>query len=455
MRARGFERVLLIALASATACAEGLAAPRDADVDTADVDTAGSDAPPMRSAALALAHGAVSADGAHAEACIARLRAAGPAGHRALLEAHAEDVALLRASPPAVLTPQLERLRHAIDVVSGQRDGHASGLYWFTDLALAQAEARATGRPILALRLLGELDEELSCANSRYFRVLLYADARVRDQLAEDFVLFWSSERPAPHITIDMGDGRTIERTITGNSVHYVMDASGRVVDGIPGLYTASDFADRLREARAIATECGSLGEGAFVGCVASRHRAALMETEARWSRMLADDASLPSWTALADARLIASGAAPSAVEAMRTTMAKDSVEMPMLDLMQAGRARPAPRVVVDWMSLGARVGAPALGEESLALLRLKTGTSDVSELAAQLSASAAADSLRNEVTMHRVIHEWLADEESGATEWARLNERVYTEIFLTPASDPWLGLRAEDLWDAIESAGR
>jgi hypothetical protein len=56
---------------------------------------------------------------------------------------------------------------------------------------------------------------------------------------------------------------------------------------------------------------------------------------------------------------------------------------------------------------------------------------------------------------LHRVIHEWLANPASDTPDLARLNERVYTEIFLTPASDPWLGLRADDVWDAIETAGR
>ena len=31
------------------------------------------------------------------------------------------------------------------------------------------------------------------------------------------------------------------------------------------------------------------------------------------------------------------------------------------------------------------------------------------------------------------------------------LNERVYREMFLTPASDPWLGLQDPTVWDAIE----
>src|SRR5262245_24965907 len=92
------------------------------------------------------------------------------------------------------------------------------------------------GRPILQLRLLGRFDEEMSCANSRFFRTTLYPDATVSRLLAERFTLCWHSVRPVPKVTIDFGDGRTLERTLTGNSAHLVLDARGRPVDALPGL---------------------------------------------------------------------------------------------------------------------------------------------------------------------------------------------------------------------------
>src|SRR5690606_29242284 len=110
-----------------------------------------------------------------------------------------------------------EHLRAAIGTVAAQRDADVSKLYWFTSLEQAQAEAKKRGVPILSLRLLGRLDEELSCANSRFFRTALYANAKVSKELRERFVLHWSTERPAPLVTIDFGDGRKVQRTITGN----------------------------------------------------------------------------------------------------------------------------------------------------------------------------------------------------------------------------------------------
>lgn len=141
-----------------------------------------------------------------------------------------------------------------LDAVCAQKDAHTALLYWFTDLDAAIAEARRTGRPILSLRLLGRLDDELSCANSRFFRKSLYVDPVINRLLRERFVLHWQSVRPVPLVTIDFGDGRRLTRTLTGNSAHLVLDSAGRVVDALPGLFAADVFARLLEGALAMAS---------------------------------------------------------------------------------------------------------------------------------------------------------------------------------------------------------
>src|SRR6185369_13139459 len=117
----------------------------------------------------------------------------GPAGLDALLKEHATEVAEMRAAAsPAELAPHA-RLREALDAVAAQRDAFASGLFWYTDLAAAQDAARRDGKLVLSLRLLGRLDEEYSCANSRFFRTLLYPDPSVASYLKAHFVLHWQS----------------------------------------------------------------------------------------------------------------------------------------------------------------------------------------------------------------------------------------------------------------------
>lgn len=141
----------------------------------------------------------------------------------------------------------------ALDAVCAQRDAHTSLLYWHTDLGAAIAEARRTQRPILSLRLLGRLDEELSCANSRFFRKSLYVDPAINTELRSRWVLHWRSVRPVPKVTIDFGGGRTMVKTLTGNSAHLVLDRDGRPVDALPGLFSAGVFARLLVRAHAMA----------------------------------------------------------------------------------------------------------------------------------------------------------------------------------------------------------
>ena len=160
-------------------------------------------------------------------------RSMGPAGVDAFVRKHG-----------SFASPQL-------DAVCAQVDAHTTMLYWFTDLDAAIAEARRTKRPILSLRLLGRLDEELSCANSRFFRKSLYIDPSINRAMRERFVLHWQSVRAVPKVTIDFGNGRTLVKTLTGNSTHLVLDMFGRPVDALPGLFSAEVFAQLLVRAHA------------------------------------------------------------------------------------------------------------------------------------------------------------------------------------------------------------
>ena len=147
---------------------------------------------------------------------------------------------------PAVLAAYLRANGAApslqLDRLCAQIHAHTTLLYWFTDLDAALAEARRSRRPVLSLRLLGRLDEELSCANSRFFRKLLYPEPRINRLLRERFVLHWQSLRPVPKVAIDFGDGRRVVRTVTGNSVHLILDGNGRPLDALPGLLSPDVF---------------------------------------------------------------------------------------------------------------------------------------------------------------------------------------------------------------------
>src|SRR5205823_9148024 len=73
--------------------------------------------------------------------------------------------------------------------------------------------------------------------------------------------------------------------------------------------------------------------------------------------------------------------------------------------------------------------------------------------LVQRLQQNIALDTVRNEYILHTKLHAWLG---SGLApnEVNTLNERVYAELFLTPKSDPWLGLFSEDTYVGLESGG-
>jgi hypothetical protein len=403
-----------------------------------------------------LAARAVSEDPAAAAAAVARLRDLGPSGLATFLAAHAEEIASPSGDPA-----RRARCLGALDAIAGQKDADASRLYWHTDLARAVAAARAQGRPILSLRLLGRLDEDCSCANSRFFRTALYANERVSRVLREEFVLHWSSERPVPRVTIDFGDGRTLVRTVTGNSAHYVLDSEGRPVDALPGLYGPEAFLRGLARAKEAALAASALEPGARDAHLRSWHAEALRALE----RSFALDLARVGRATGRDAP--PTGATPTAAEAAPAAVGKFAVERPLVAAALSGTGALAEATdAATWDAIAALHGEDArLDASSVALMRRKTPTAaeagarattkEVVEdpllrVVRRFEDSIAKDSVRNEYRFHARVHAWFADG-AGAGTLEALNERVYAELFLTPRSDPWLGLVPEDAYAALD----
>jgi len=222
------------------------------------------------------------------------LRAEGPAGLEKFHQTHSE--ALARRDRHA---------REALDKICAQHDCYASKLYWYTDLEAAKARARAEHKPILSLHLLGRLDEELSCANSRFFRKILYADGRISALLRKQYVLHWKTVRPVPIVTIYFGDGRVLKRTITGNSIHYLLDSEGKPIDAIPGLVAPNAFLASLSAAEALAQELAPLPPTDRKSVLKQWHQGRIEQALVAWEsdiRKLDPQAALPKTDAFARA---------------------------------------------------------------------------------------------------------------------------------------------------------
>ena len=407
---------------------------------------------------------AVSADEAVAAATIASLRSRGPAGLELLLGAYASEIDVVRngGAPPA----NWERIRRALDGVALQRDAYASGLYWYDDLDEALAVARSTGRPVLSLRLLGRLDEEYSCANSRYFRSALYANATVAEYLRRNVVLHWSTERPAPRITIDFGDGRTLVRTITGNSAHYVLDARGRVVDVLPGLYGPGAFVRTLGTALDQARTVGTL-ETAEWHIAQQRYAASQIESAGEeWASAIRAlrkqryvHAPAPRREPAAQPPVV------TAVKAGEVAMTKRISEIPLLRALDLETA-PHLRFFDDevWEAVAALSPDDArLDDAGRAMVarHVPAGTSadDLAGIAASFESAVARDSVRarfaiRPMTLARLTDMWRATPSEDSFKLDAANRLVYDSIFLTPSSDPWLGLYPASVYTALENGG-
>jgi len=406
----------------------------------------------------ALAIKAVSADSAESTAAINELRTQGPAGLNLLFQAYASEINEQVANPLLAPTPEWQRLSAALDAVSQQKDSYLSRLYWYTDLTQAKAAARAEDKPILSLRLLGKLNEEYSCANSRFFRTVLYSNAQMATMLRERFILHWQSVRPVPRVTIDFGDGRKLERTLTGNSIHYILDANGRPLDALPGLYGFWSFFRGLEQAEEIFKQLRGLDEQRSRLALDNYHRARIAAITDAWVKDTGNSGGkIPEAliTRLDKGIPIAMEVAPAAVTKMIT-------EVPIL----AGIMRDANLLggVTDeaaWQKIAAlHVGDARLDDRSKALIRRQRGEQVTPENDARLASlinnferSIALDSVRNEYVLHSKLHGWLIADQSRFDVNA-LNQKVYAELFMTPGSDPWLGLLSRDVYTALERDG-
>ncbi len=128
----------------------------------------------------------------------------------------------------------------------------------------------------------------------------MLSDNRIIELLNSRFVPVWESIRPVPKVTIDFGDGRTLKRTLTGNTLFSVLLPDGRMVDAFPGVYTPSDLLSELQVTLAFLDKqraCGPM--------------APPLEEVAEWHRAQADVAARK--------------------ELMQITLSKRFVESPLL----------------------------------------------------------------------------------------------------------------------------
>lgn len=391
-------------------------------------------APPADADVPTLARAAL--DGS--EVAVDRLRALGQPGFDALLALRRE----LSSVPPVTAplkTPSTDAWEALLDRVARQRYASVSGLYWYTDLEAAKATARREGKPILSLRLLGALDEHFSCANSRFFRTILYPDPQVSTALHDGWVLHWESVREAPKIEIDFGDGRTLVRTITGNSLHYALSPDGEIVDVMPGMVGPAAFASWLARS------------GEAVGRV-TMLPAGKPRTQAIRAHLEADRrATLSDWRKA----LGTLGVRLPASDLAGLSAATDDAVLARLAAERRVRISNQAAALMDRMTTAAPGdgGSTLLAPRAMRLAVTKAVVeTPMLRLLSPVAGNIARDEVKNTFEMRARLLEILLEDagyqvDSGVRP---VTEAIYALVFLTPLDDPWMGLAPADVFSAL-----
>lgn len=402
-----------------------------------------------------LARRAISENTVESAAAIEELRSFGPAGLQTLMTRYAAEISRHIVDPALKPDAEWQRISKALDTVSGQKNSYLSGLYWYTDLNEAEKAARESGKPILSLRLLGKLTDDLSCANSRFFRTVLYSNAEVAAVLRDRFVLHWQSVRPAPIITIDFGDGRKIERTITGNSIHYVLDQKGEPVEALPGLYGPKSFLNALTDAEGLYKTLE--GTNDWDRRVQRRNyiRKQVDQISVRWFE---DTTKIGGFAPQGFSIQKGPNGEIQAVRIAGLAFTKMVTEATILrELFGAPEKLATITDEAKWRAIAQLHAADGMiDDRSIALMKRQNPSLSEREFAAMVARfqeSIALDTVRNEYLMHTKLYSWLWND-PARTNLDQFNEKVYAELFLTPGNDPWLGLLDKDVYVGVDNGG-
>ncbi|MBV9242525.1 MAG: hypothetical protein JO314_11010, partial [Acidobacteria bacterium] len=251
--------------------------------------------------------------------------------------------------------------------------------------------------------------------------------------------------------TIDFGDGRKIERTITGNSIHYILSEDGDVIDAIPGLYSPAEFMAYLTGADMMNAQLRTMP--------ALQRSLALMKfRKTNFDRIIAArDAAV----AKAGVTLTEPKAGTIAILAAPMAMAKAVIvdEYSILRVYD-DFAKFEPEIKFDdWVKL-AKIYASDLkiDQSTVKFVRrqnAKTGLSEAefATLFKKIDDFVALDTTRNDYLFHTKIYQWL-NEGRGNKDLEELNAQVYDQIFKTPNYDKWLGLYSPDVYTALDGNG-
>ena len=218
--------------------------------------------------------------------------------------------------------------------------------------------------------------------------------------------------RAVPKLTLDFGDGRKMERTLTGNSIHYVLDSEGRVIDALPGMYGPGAFVRELDRASSVASNLAAFRtDEERRTALRQYHESRLNELENAWL----DDVKRAGLR-VAPSREIPKPAAagsspPSAQTAARAAISKTvMIERPVLrGLSDNPKLLDSIGGDAGWsMIAGLHAEDATLDQATRALMLFKDPSLTGASLKVAITAlehAVAEDTVRNEYVFRATIH--------------------------------------------------
>lgn len=97
---------------------------------------------------------------------------------------------------------------------------------------------------------------------------MTFSDQRVVDLIRANFVPAWESVAPVSIVTFELGGGKSVRGTMSGEIAIYFCRPDGKVFDILPALHSPQVTFDAIREALAFYEKTGATDEA-----VASYHR--------------------------------------------------------------------------------------------------------------------------------------------------------------------------------------
>ncbi|MGV3722774.1 MAG: hypothetical protein ACO1SX_17865 [Actinomycetota bacterium] len=309
----------------------------------------------------------------------------------------------------------------------------------------------------------------------------MLSDPEIARTINEKFVACWDTVRPVPKVTIDFGNGKSLVRTLAGNTVISICLPDGRPLDAFPGVYTPADFKAQLAPTLDLFASLNWKQDRAsqVSAQVGEWHRARFVEgvqKEGRRTTLSKAAVESPLLQALGirgmNAMSFGAGPSPSAPEPdaaatpsapmepmLRTTTSKAAVQSVVLDRLSTvppaavPSVRPVPPASPDpladprgaFAALSSRIEDASKRAATIRELRtnLNPATAAQPKTPEQLGKEAVeADSRINVQAIRPAVHLWFMA--NGALPNQRqLRDAMYKDLLHVPVDDPYLGLTA------------